>query len=231
MSEAHLFNIAGHALVGCASAVANRGRCGSGALSGAVGSFAGPLLTGLRFESNLIATSVLGGLASVAGGGKFANGAITGAFGYLFNATAGQGHNGGPPLDEEIINRPPFPSLGRMFGVIGGALLLYEFLEWTMPPIQEVQIYAIGRVWDTGAARELLGYETLNIPDWSLARNDAWIRQIIDEGAPVYIASPQTAENLWDSVNQRPTVFARELSQLIQAGYRQVGDYMVPRPR
>src|SRR5262249_43955465 len=85
MSEAHLFNIAGHALVGCASAVANRGRCGSGALSGAVGSFAGPLLTGLSFESKLVATSVLGGLASVAGGGKFANGAITAAFGYLFN--------------------------------------------------------------------------------------------------------------------------------------------------
>jgi RHS repeat-associated protein len=84
-SDIHLENIAGHALVGCASAVANRGRCGSGALSGATGSFAGPLLAGLGFESKLIATSVLGGLASVAGGGKFANGAITAAFGYLFN--------------------------------------------------------------------------------------------------------------------------------------------------
>src|SRR5262249_39241215 len=89
MSEAHMFNIAGHALVGCASAVANRGRCGSGALSGAVGSFAGPLLTGLSFESKLISTSVLGGLASVAGGGKFANGAVTAAFGYLFNQEGG----------------------------------------------------------------------------------------------------------------------------------------------
>jgi hypothetical protein len=91
-SEAHLFNMAAHALVGCASAAANRGRCGSGALSGAIGSFAGPLLTGLSFESKLISTSVLGGLASVAGGGKFANGAITAAFGYLFNE-AGKGPN------------------------------------------------------------------------------------------------------------------------------------------
>jgi hypothetical protein len=84
-SDAHLFNIAGHALVGCASAVARRSTCGSGALSGAAGSLAGPLLTGLNFESKLVATSVLGGLASVAGGGKFANGAVTAAFGYLFN--------------------------------------------------------------------------------------------------------------------------------------------------
>jgi RHS repeat-associated protein len=88
LSDTHLLNMAGHALVGCLSAVANRGRCGSGALSGAVGSFAGPLLTGLSFESKLVSTSVLGGLASVAGGGKFANGAITAAFGYLFNGAA-----------------------------------------------------------------------------------------------------------------------------------------------
>ena len=54
-------------------------------LSGAIGSFAGPLLRGLDFGAKLVATSVLGGLASVAGGGKFANGAVTAAFGYLFN--------------------------------------------------------------------------------------------------------------------------------------------------
>ncbi len=43
MSEAHRFNIAGHALVGCASAVASGGKCGPAALSGAAGSFATPL--------------------------------------------------------------------------------------------------------------------------------------------------------------------------------------------
>jgi hypothetical protein len=84
-SPAHLFNIAGHALVGCGSAVASGGKCGPGALSGAAGSFAGPLLTGLNFEGKLVATSIVGGLASVAGGGKFANGAVTAAFGYIFN--------------------------------------------------------------------------------------------------------------------------------------------------
>jgi hypothetical protein len=61
-----------------------------------VGSFAGPLLSGLDFSSKLVATSVLGGLAAVAGGGKFANGALTAAFGYLFNECANGGCVNGP---------------------------------------------------------------------------------------------------------------------------------------
>jgi len=86
MSEAHVFNMAGHALVGCAMAMASRAKCGPGALSGAVGSFAGPLMKGMDSTTQLVANTVLGGAASVAGGGKFANGAVTAAFGYLFNA-------------------------------------------------------------------------------------------------------------------------------------------------
>lgn len=83
--DAYAFNVAGHALVGCGVAVANGGSCGSGALSGAVTSGAGPLINGQDQVASLVTNSVLGGVASVAGGGKFANGAITGAFGYLFN--------------------------------------------------------------------------------------------------------------------------------------------------
>src|SRR5262249_26183636 len=81
-----LENVAGHALVGCASSVASGGTCKSGALSAGVTALAGPFINGNRFSAvSLVANSVLGGLASVAGGGKFANGAVTGAFGYLFN--------------------------------------------------------------------------------------------------------------------------------------------------
>ena len=82
------FNMAGHAAVGCLSAMASGGKCGPGALSGAAGSFAGPLLTGLGKTEGLVAHSLVGGLASVAGGGKFGNGAVTAAFGYLFNMFA-----------------------------------------------------------------------------------------------------------------------------------------------
>jgi RHS repeat-associated protein len=87
-TPAWLFNIAGHALVGCASVAASGGSCGSGALSGGITSAAGPFINngpGLNIGS-LVANAALGGAAAVAGGGKFDNGAITAAFGYLFNA-------------------------------------------------------------------------------------------------------------------------------------------------
>jgi hypothetical protein len=94
LSPKHLANVGGHALVGCASAIAQGGKCGPGALSAAVGSLAGPAV-GNQFPNpdtnpghpigGTVASAVVGGVASVAAGGKFANGAITAAFGYLFN--------------------------------------------------------------------------------------------------------------------------------------------------
>jgi hypothetical protein len=87
-SDAHMFNVAGHALVGCGSAVAQGGKCGPGALAAGVTSLAGPWINGRAFSmGRLVANSVLGGVASVAAGGKFVNGAVTAAFGYLFNQT------------------------------------------------------------------------------------------------------------------------------------------------
>jgi RHS repeat-associated protein len=93
-STAHLANIAGHAAVGCLSAVASGGKCGPGALAAGVSAAGGPLIENVFPNPNTnvgslfggtAASAVLGGLGSVAGGGKFANGAVTGAFGYLFN--------------------------------------------------------------------------------------------------------------------------------------------------
>jgi hypothetical protein len=89
LSSQHLANMAGHALVGCLSAMAGGAACGPGALSAAAGSFAGPILKDLQAEHNLVAHAVVGGLASVAGGGNFANGAVTASFGYLFNEAGG----------------------------------------------------------------------------------------------------------------------------------------------
>src|SRR5262249_33480424 len=84
--------VAGSAAIGCGSSVASGGSCGSGALSGAVGSALAPLTNtvfphaqtdfGERIGATIIQASVRG-LASVAGGGKFADGAVTGAFQYL----------------------------------------------------------------------------------------------------------------------------------------------------
>jgi hypothetical protein len=90
LSEAHIFNVASHAAIGCGSAVASGGDCGPGALSGAVGSFTShlPFAQNLSFEGKLILVSTSGGVASHLGGGKFGNGALTAAFGYLFNELA-----------------------------------------------------------------------------------------------------------------------------------------------
>lgn len=107
------FNVAGHAAAGCLSSVASGGGCGTGALSGAVGSALSPLTTkvfqnpqenfGDRIGGTIV-SGVAGGLASVAGGGKFANGAVTVAFGYLFNQSIGG-------------QRPRFPQSGDPVGV------------------------------------------------------------------------------------------------------------------
>jgi hypothetical protein len=85
----YAFNVASHALVGCAASAASGGSCESGALSGGVTAAAGPWINGQRFGVALVENAVLGGAASVAGGGKFANGVITGTFGYLFNELGG----------------------------------------------------------------------------------------------------------------------------------------------
>ena len=84
-TPAHIFNIAGHAAVGCGASVASGGKCGPGAASAAIGSFATPLTNNLSLEEGLFVTTTAGGLASVAGGGKFGNGAVTAAFEYLYN--------------------------------------------------------------------------------------------------------------------------------------------------
>ncbi len=97
LGEINPLNIAGHALVGCASVAASGGSCGSGAAAGAASSAATPFISGPGgvfpnpktdagdLIGGTVASATVGGLASVAGGGKFANGAVTGAFDYLFN--------------------------------------------------------------------------------------------------------------------------------------------------
>jgi RHS repeat-associated protein len=101
-------NIAGHAAIGCLSAVASGGKCEAGAISAAAGAASAPLVleafpdastnTVQRLEGSAV-SGVVGGLASLAGGGKFEDGAVTAAFGYLFNA--GCGRCGRPPLTPE----------------------------------------------------------------------------------------------------------------------------------
>jgi len=146
----HFANILGHAAVGCGSAVASGGKCGPGALSGAVGSFVTPLTRGLDFTPRLVVTSVSGGLASVAGGGKFANGAVTAAFGYLFNEIgAAATAPGGVAVDEGV--GPWFgASARRLLGIFGMVLSLsgdtpqYQDIYRAVDPAELAHLSASG---------------------------------------------------------------------------------------
>jgi hypothetical protein len=89
-------------------------------------------------------------------------------------------------------------------------------------------IYVLGRRVDTAVAKNWPGHSVLDISDWTLAKNDALIQNIIDQRASVYLGSPQTQATLWDAANNRMTVFARELEQLKAGGHIQVGDFMLP---
>jgi hypothetical protein len=81
---------------------------------------------------------------------------------------------------------------------------------------------------DTAVAEDRPSHSVLDIPNWTIAKHDAWIQNIADMRGSVYLGSPQTQATLWDAVKNRATVFARELEQLRGAGYTQAGDYMVP---
>ncbi len=88
--------------------------------------------------------------------------------------------------------------------------------------------YVIGRKFDTAVAKNWPGHEILDVADWTLKKNDDWIQGIVQKRGKVYMGSPISNNNIWDAVNNRPTVYSRELEQLMDANYKQVGDYLMP---
>ena len=94
----------------------------------------------------------------------------------------------------------------------------------------------LGRTADTTAAKEL-GERILDLPQphnplqWSLEVNHEWLQAAIQNGDVFYLASPINAKNLaGDPRRGGISVLARELDALLQAGYRRVGDYLIPLP-
>jgi len=88
-------------------------------------------------------------------------------------------------------------------------------------------IPVIGRLPDTGIGGDWPGYRKLEVAPWKLWKNDAWIQSIIDQRGTVYVGTP-TEGAYWNAARREPSVFAREIQQLLQAGYRWSGDYLVP---
>lgn len=91
----------------------------------------------------------------------------------------------------------------------------------------------IGRLPDTervADSKELIRIgESISWEDWRIFKNDAWVQSIIDQKGEVQVAST-LERNLWDPKENRPTVFAREVVQLVRAGYVWKGDRLVPAP-
>lgn len=91
-------------------------------------------------------------------------------------------------------------------------------------------IVVIGRQADTAVAKGWKGHVTLDAPDWSLKLNDEFIAGAIEQGRRVYLASPIKGNLVQTSGRYAggPTIYARELRQLKQAGYVRRGDYLEP---
>ena len=91
-------------------------------------------------------------------------------------------------------------------------------------------VVVLGRQVDTAVAKGWDGHVVLDTPNWSLELNDAFIRGAIQQQRSIYLASPLKGNLIQTSGRfaGQPTVYARELQMLREAGYTRVGDYMVP---
>ena len=89
-------------------------------------------------------------------------------------------------------------------------------------------LVVLGRQFDTEVAKNWPGHRILDIKDWTIGKNDKFIRDVIKRGDTVYLGSSTTAGNLFDVVSGRPTVFGRELRQLFDAGYIRDGVHLLP---
>jgi hypothetical protein len=89
-------------------------------------------------------------------------------------------------------------------------------------------LMVIGQKTDALISETWPDHQILNIPnhEWTDFVNDAWVQGGIDRRATFYLGSPQNQSTL-----SRPwgdSVFARELKQLYNAGYKKFGDLLIP---
>ena len=70
----------------------------------------------------------------------------------------------------------------------------------------------------------------MNISNWTLAKNDAWMQQIIADRASVRFFKPADENMLIDPVSGEETTLGRELRQLKEAGYTKSHGLLVPPP-
>ena len=121
---------------------------------------------------------------------------------------------------------------GKVAELVAEGVKVTEELEAMVKVVKAAEeggqsIKVIGRLPDTAVAKDWAGHNVLDIPDWSIPKNDAWVNEGIKNGQDFYTASPLTPENLWDSIANRETVYGREIRMLQDAGYVQKRDYFI----
>jgi WXG100 family type VII secretion target len=92
------------------------------------------------------------------------------------------------------------------------------------------RITTLGRLAETGPASEA-GARILKVPDnaWSQELNALWMREAVSNGDVIHLVSDVTDVTL--AGNPRfggISVYTRELDVALQAGYKRVGDYLIP---
>ena len=85
--------------------------------------------------------------------------------------------------------------------------------------------YVLGHGDARLAYEGLEGFGTLNVPNWSVAVNDAWIASGIEDNASFLLTSDVGPETMvGQAAYDYTTVYARELEQLFNAGYTPLVD-------
>lgn len=170
----------------------------SGAASSAVGYVTGP---GPHSVSGFVKTTVTGGGVGMVMGGA------GGAFGHAVNAAAVRWL----PRTQVVPETPLSQQARELLGNPGDTVVL-------------------GRLDDTAVAIDWPDHVVLKTDDWSVPLNDEFISGAIDYQRPVYLASPIEGNMVQTSGTYagQPTIYARELDMLTNAGYTFDGDYMVP---
>jgi len=171
-----------------------------GGAAGGLGAGAGALISGASRGATVGRAALAGGVEAVSGG--MADRGVHG--GNIFNPRG---------LATDLLTGGAVPSVGGRLGD--------DAAEATHTAV-------IGRQWDTEVARDWPGHEVLNLPDWTIQKNDQWVQSVAERRLDVYVGSPTTYDNLWDAAEGRQTVFARELDQLTKAGYTWDGYTMRP---
>lgn len=111
----------------------------------------------------------------------------------------------------------------EIVGAIGGPL---DGVRSIPDGLEGRAVVALGDL-DATRAAETAGEEILNIDNWSLEKNFLWLEERVRRGDVVHLVSSVDGANL-SHPYYKVSVYARELNLLLEAGYRRVGDYLVP---